>query len=202
MPESPIQRIVIQRLVHQLVSQRLVERAYNQPLIGNVERGAYVECMVELALSELRPFWSLTETWAAWDLQQQDTSARIEVKQSAALQTWSSTAPTKPPKFDIAPRSGYYDDGGSLWVAPETPQRFADVYIMAWHDERNAQIADHRQPDQWQFYVVAEERLPSGQKSISLNPLASLSRACSYAELASEVEDVLGDVQELKATRP
>lgn len=73
MARSSIERIVVQRLAHQLVTERLVDRVYNQPLIGNVERGAYVECMIELALSELRPPWRLTSTWAGWDLEQAES---------------------------------------------------------------------------------------------------------------------------------
>ena len=134
MADSPIDRIVLQRVVHQLVAQRLIDRVFNHRLIGNVERGGYVECMVELALSELHPPWSLTDTWASWDLEQQDTGARIEVKQSAARQTWSSaTNPARhAPSFDVAPRSGYYVDGGSEWVESDL-RRHADVYIMGWH---------------------------------------------------------------------
>ena len=50
-----------------------------------MERGAYIECMIELALRERQPAWSLTETWDRWDLENQKTRARIEIKQSAAL---------------------------------------------------------------------------------------------------------------------
>ena len=63
------------------------------------------------------------------------------------------------------------------------------------------QIADHHQPDQWQFYVVPEHRLPPGQKTISLNPLASLGHACSYAELAGAVRTAVNELPGLKAER-
>ena len=165
MSTSPIERIVTRRLVHQLVSQRLVERVYNQPLIGNVERGQYVECMIELALSEIRPPWTLTDTWSAWDLVQRDTGTRIEVKQSAAVQTWTTDANATPtPRFDIAPRTGYYPGDGDVWCAVDPPQRFADVYVLAWHNELDPDIADHRLPDQWEFYVVLLMRFVRGRK--------------------------------------
>ena len=200
MSNSAIDRIVTQRAVHQLVSERLIERVYNQPLISNVERGAYVECMVELALSESRPPWSLTDTWAAWDLRQDETGARIEVKQSAALQTWTAATPgNSPATFDIAPRTGYYEDGSGGWVEPTAPSRFTDLYIMAWHSERNPRVADHRRSDQWQFFVVPEHSLRPGQKRISLNPLARLSPPVSFEELPEIVEEALRALPSLKA---
>jgi hypothetical protein len=200
MTGSAIDRIVTQRVVHQLVTERLIERVFNRPLIGNVERGAYVECMIELALSDARPPWSLTDTWAAWDLRQDETSARIEVKQSAALQTWTTvTAGTSPPTFDIAPRTGYYKEDGADWFQPPTPARFSDIYVMAWHGERNPRVADHRRPDQWQFFVVPEHRLRRGQKSISLSPLARLNPPVAFDELAAALADTLRTLPNLKA---
>ena len=203
MPRSSIERIVVQRLAHQLVTQRLVERVYHQRLIGNVERGAYVECLIELALSELRPPWSLTGTWAAWDLEQAESGARIEIKQSSALQTWSgpNAVPSSgaSPTFDIAPRSGYYAADDSGWIANETPQRLADLYVLARHDETDPSIADHRLPEQWRFYVVPEHRLPPGQKSISLNPLSRLAEPCGFDDLAEAVERAIAEASVLKA---
>ena len=201
MPGSVIDRIVIQRVVHQLVAERLIERLYSKALISDVERGAYVECMVELALSESRPPWSLTATWDAWDLEQENTGARIEVKQSAHLQTWSgdnaSVAPR--PSFDIRARSGYSEDGSKHqgdW-RPTGWIRQADIYVMAWHGETDPLIADHRQPDQGQFHVVRESDLPE-QKSISLNPLRRLTPPVMFGDLTDAVEAAL-DGLSLKA---
>ena len=205
MTRSSIERIVVQRLAHQLVTQRLVERVYDRPLIGNVERGAYVECLIELALSELRPPWSLTGTWASWDLEQAESGARIEIKQSAALQTWSASSAAASaggsPTFDIAPRSGYYAADESGWVAAETPQRPADLYVMARHDETDPNVADQRLPEQWRFYVVPEHRLPPRQKSISLRPLSRLAEACGFDDLAETVERAMAETPGLKVER-
>lgn len=184
MPRSSIERIVVQRLAHQLVTQRLVERVFNQRLIINVDRGQYVECLIELALSELRPPWSLTDTWAAWDLEQQaENGARIEIKQSAALQTWDTPNAGRAREFNIA------------------PPRPADLYVMAWHDETDPNIADHRLPEQWRFYVVPEHRLPPGQKSITLRPLSRLAEVCDFDELAETVERAMAGLPGLKAAR-
>ena len=72
--------------------------------------------------------------------------------------------------FDIAPRTGYWSDGGSKWV--EQPGRPADIYIFAWHPVTEEQTADHRDPDQWEFYVVPEAELPPRQKTIALSRLS------------------------------
>ena len=199
MAGSNIERIVAQQLVHRLVSERLIERVYHQALISNVERGAYVECMIELALSEIRPSWRLTDTWHAWDLEQHETGARIEVKQSAARQTWSSaTEASSRPSFDIAPRSGYYVDGGDQWVESPEPRRFADLYVFAWHDEADPRVADHRLHSQWQFFVVPEQDLPQ-QKRISLNPLRERVDSCSYDQLAERTQAALSTIARWKA---
>ena len=198
MPQSPIERIVVSRVAHQLVVQRLVERVYDRRIISNVERGAYVECLIELALSELRPPWSLTDTWASWDLEQSDSGARIEIKQSAALQTWAAPSAKSSPTFDIAARSGYYTEGDNEWIETKTPQRHADLYVMARHDEDDPRVADQRLPDQWAFYVVPEHRLPE-QKSISLNPLRRLAEPCGFDELAEAVARAVAGLPSLKA---
>ena len=178
-------------MVHQLVAQRLVERAFSQPLINNAERGQYVECMIELALSDSRPHWHLTGTWDAWDLVQLRTGARIEVKQSAAAQPWTSpqTGRQSSSTFDIAPRNGYYINDAE-WYNADPPQRFADLYIFAHHDVADLEEADHRDPNQWRFYVIRELDLPA-QKSISLNPLKRLATDLAFGEVAAAVNVAL-----------
>ena len=128
-----------------------------------MERGTYVEHMIALALEELQ--WSLTWPWGPWDLQHQDR-ARIEVKQSAARPPWhqrpdNSEPPPRPypGRFGIKPSKGYYLEDGT-WKETSPPQRHADIYVFAWHPEEDLKIADHRRPDQWKFFVVAEEKLP------------------------------------------
>ena len=77
--------------------------------------------------------------------------------------------------------------------------RQADVYIMAWHGETNSQLADHRQSAQWQFFVIPEDRLPAGQRTIGLNPVASIRPPCALDELAERVVAEFAELPELKA---
>ena len=191
---------------------RSVESVYRQyPLINNVERGTYVEHMIALALEELR--WRLTWPWAAWDLQHRE-DARIEVKQSAARHPWHQrpdSEPLPPPyrgRFGIKkPSKGYYLEDGT-WKETSPPQRHADIYVFAWHpvtDLRNPdrrRRADHRRPDQWEFFVVAEESLPQDGKTDGITPrqLVKCDRAvrCAYEDLADNVAKVRESLDQLK----
>jgi hypothetical protein len=106
--------------------------------------------------------------WAGWDIEG-DKGLRIEVKQSAARQTWTelpglSGRPCAG-AFDIAARTGYFADGGSRWVAEVA--RHAHVYILAWHPIEDLAAADQRDPQQWLFFVIPSAELPADQKTIS-----------------------------------
>ena len=180
------------------VEGRLSERLWGQPIINNVARGLHVECMVELALQDHDPGWRLTDAWAGWDLEHGETLARVEVKQSAALQTWKAAKPS--PTFGIPPRKWWWDNARSVSVETR-PQRLADVYVFAWHPESDGNRADHREPEQWDFYVVAERDLSQEPltASISMGPLRRLTSPCGYNALAREVADTLAGLPALKA---
>ena len=198
-----VRQLAVDRLIHQQVVARLTSRIYDQPIIGNVERGVYVECMVELAMHSVDPRWSLTATWDAWDLEHNNSRARIEVKQSSCLQSWSPGSPTagivkSNASFDIRPRAGYWDSDAERAVDTGA-MRHADVYVFAWHGNCDPATADQRRSDQWEFYVVASDHLPAGQKTISLNPLRGLTTSCSFDQLAERVQAALSRIDRLKA---
>ena len=141
---------------------------YDRRVMNNIHRADYVECLVATLLG---PAWTLPWTsaydWAPWDLEHV-SGARIEVKQAAARQPWhrGESVPARPPRFDIAPRRGAYWTLDSTWV--EQPGRLADIYIFAWHPETRERIVDHREPEQWTFFVLRTETVPAAQRSISL----------------------------------
>jgi len=69
---------------------RLTHRLFGSPLLRNSIRGELVEEMVALALE---PEWALcADDWAACDLKQVGGPLRIQVKQSAARQSWHADA--------------------------------------------------------------------------------------------------------------
>jgi hypothetical protein len=106
----------------------------------------------------------------------------LEVKQSAARQTWAP--PRSPPqrRFDVALRQGRWE--GSVWL--DEPGRHAHLYLFADHPIAD-DTADHRDPTQWLFYPVAASALPLA-KTVSLARVAVLTSSCFYGELASCVE--------------
>ena len=134
-------------VMHNRVLEMLIRR-YDQRIMNNVQRGDYVECMIATALG---PDWRLTSEegwdWAAWDSEHTASETRLEIKQSAARQSWDrgSDTPRRNPGFDIRPRKGYWPKDGGPWVTD--PGRPADVYVFAWHGEAD-ELADHRDATQ------------------------------------------------------
>jgi hypothetical protein len=153
--------------------------AFGEPLISNIYRGLVAEIIVGAALG---PEWRLCSgDWRGWDFEH-PTGCRLEVKQSAARQTWTGERKATVSIFDIRARTGYFE--GADWVAD--PRRFADIYVFAHHPLTDAS-ADHRDPSQWRFYVVATDRLPPG-KTISLAKVMLLSDALPWIVLGVAVE--------------
>lgn len=159
--------------------------AFGQPLIVNYLRGLVAEVIVKAALG-LEWRWCSGD-WAGWDFEHAN-GTKLEVKQSAARQSWTQTAKVSSPRFDIAARAGRWD--GSTWIAGgDELQRHADVYVFAWHPVTD-ETADHRAPEQWMFYVVPTVNLPA-TKSLSLARVKVLADPSSFHDLATTVAGCL-----------
>jgi hypothetical protein len=155
--------------------------AFGSPLVSNIYRWLVAEIIVGAALG---PEWELCSgDWCGWDFEH-PTGLRLEVKQSAARQTWTGTRKATVPIFDIRTRTGYFDRAD--WVAD--PRRFAHIYVFAHHPIMDAS-ADHRDPSQWRFHVVPTNCLPTG-KTISLVKVALLSDPTPWIGLKAAVERV------------
>ena len=163
-------------------------RRYEQRIMNNFCRSDYIECMVASVLgANWRLTWMDGWDWAAWDCEHTPTGARLEIKQAAARQSWDheSTTIRRRPVFDIASRQGYWPRSGGPRI--EAPGRLAHLYVFAWHG-RCDENADHRNAEQWQFHVVSEGDLPSGQKSIGLARLGEIATQCGIADLRQVIE--------------
>lgn len=134
--------------------------AFGTPLVTNVLRGHVVEAVIALALE---PEWRwCSADYAAWDFERGD-GLRLEVRQSAFRQSWVTEPHIKiVRRFDIGARKYAWE--GSVRSA--LSGRAAQVYVFAYHDVRD-DTADHRDPKQWEFYVVPASLLPHA-KSISI----------------------------------
>ena len=120
----------------------------------------------------------------------------MQVKQSAARQSWHGpdAAPTRG-HFSIAHKTGRYEDDGR-WT--EQRSRNADLFVFAWHP-RTDPATDHREPEQWRFFVVPETALPPTQ-SLSLAKLRKLATYVSFADLKRAVIEQIA-ISRLSALR-
>ena len=161
----------------------VAEAMFGKPLVTNVFRSLLVEAMIAKALG---PEWRwCAADFAAWDLEH-ESGCRLEVKQSAARQSWSQPGGgSSSPRFDIAYRKGRWD--GSSWI--EGRARHAHAYVFAFHPLAG-EAADHRRAEQWRFYPVLTSALP-GAASISLERLGQLAAACVVTDLEAQVRALL-----------
>ena len=165
---------------------RIVESLLGTPLVNNAFRGTLVEAILANALE---PEWRwCADGWGSYDFEQ-DGPIGLEVKQSSARQTWHREGdnPSRG-SFDIATRKGRWDTDGA-WE--DAVGRFASVYVFAWHPEIDVRRADHRDPEQWEFYAVRSDRLPD-QKTISLGGVRNLANATKIDGIRDAVSQELG----------
>ena len=158
------------------VVERASQNLFGKPLVTNVYRSVVVEGIVAEAL----PDWD----WCSADYFEYDfvhpSGTRLEVKQTALKQTWATTAKPRP-KWDIAARK-------TLWVDEKriaAPGRNADIYLLGLHAVVDA-TADHREPSQWQFFVVPAQTLPPSA-TIGIGPLRRLAEPVTAHDLAEAV---------------
>jgi hypothetical protein len=171
------------------IALRLAARIFGQRLIANQYRSAFIEAMIE---PHLEPFgWRYVgDGWSGWDFEHYG-GHRLEVKQSAAQQTWSAPRRLRTRgAFDIAARTGYYYEGGSKYAA--VPGRCAQTYVFAWNgffdSGEHPLKADHRCPEQWEFYVVPTADLPrQAQKTIGLSAIRKLADPVGLSHLGVKV---------------
>jgi hypothetical protein len=170
--------------MNEQVKRRLIEALLGKPIVGNAFRGTLVEAIVAEALE---PHWRwCADGWGSYDFEGPGMLG-LEVKQSAARQSWhhQDAKPCKP-RFDIAERKGAYAETGE-WVA--RTGRAAAIYVFAYHPVFDASIADHRVPEQWEFYVVPTGSLPQ-RKTIGLSGVRALAAKVGFGQLLEAVNGV------------
>lgn len=163
------------------------DAAFGKPLITNVQRGTVAEAIIAFALE---PEWTwCSADYASWDFERAD-GLRLEVKQSARKQSWNTGPDVRGrPSFDISPRQGRWE--GDIWF--DEPGRSANIYIFAYHGVAD-EHADHRDPGQWEFYVVPTSILPPDQQRIALGSVRRLTSPCTYPSLRDCVNDLAASI--------
>lgn len=169
------------------LKERLTQGLLGAPLVSNAFRGTLVEAIIALAVE---PVWVWKDGgWGGHDFNGPD-GLRLEIKQSAARQSWHTpTCPVSSPRFDIKERTGFYDDA-EQWQ--DAPGRRAHLYCFAWHPVEDATIADHRDPDQWTFYIVRTSDLPDNQKTIGIGGIKRLTDPVQFDGLLEQLNKVVG----------
>ena len=151
-------------------------------LMSNALRGVLAEFLVSQAVGAIGT--SRIE-WDACDLRL-PSGARLEVKASGYLQSWSQRV-ISTPSFDIAPKRGW--DAASNTYSPSL-SRSSEAYVFALHAHTDRATADPLDVEQWAFYVVPTGRLDSQcatQKRIGLTSLSRLASPVRFSELAATV---------------
>lgn len=169
------------QITPQDIRDRASAAAFGNPLVTNAFCGIVVGMIVASALGD-ESTWTAVD-WGGWDFERKGDDLRLEVRQSAAMQSWGLAK--SPPSFDIGARTCYWKNGVEKIVL-EPPTRLAHVYVFAHHPQTD-QTADHRDPGQWRFYVIPTDQLPARQKSISLSGVRQLAKTevgVNYGELA------------------
>lgn len=169
------------------LQNRLLERLLGSRLINNAFRGTLVEAILAGALA---PDWQwCADGWGSYDFEL-TPGLGLEVKQSAALQDWYREGDKpNPGRFDIRPRKQRWDDVQQTWI--EKPGRAASIYVFAWHSDCDVARADHRDPQQWSFFVVLSSDLPM-QNTISLSGIKARADAVGIMEVKEAVDWKLG----------
>lgn len=158
-------------------------RHYAPKILGNAERGDIAE---EIVAGILDPGWQYCGgAWAGWDFQHSD-GTRIELKQSAARQTYTPKKASKP-IFSIKKKAGYWKDG-TVWKRAPIRTRFAHIYIFAWHGCVSDATCDQADPAQWQFYMVPTTQLPCKSTTVKLDTIQKMVRVYNADELPAAVE--------------
>ena len=167
------------------LERRIIALLLGRPLVTNVFRGLLVEAMLAQVLE---PDWRwCSQDWASHDFEN-DAGVRLEVKQSAALQSWSEgAARASDCRFDIAPRKQRWEGD----VRTLTDGRHAAIYIFAWHPETDPAKADHRRADQWQFFCLAERDLPN-QKTIARSVIGAMVKPIAIDRVREVLAQVTG----------
>ena len=154
-------------------------------VVSNATRGVVAEYLVAQALGVA--VGNVREEWAAFDLELPN-GTRIEVKSAAYIQSWYQKE-LSIISFGVR-KTRAWDKKTN--TQSEEKRRQADVYVFALLAHTDQNTLDPLDVCQWQFFVlptVTLDRRERSQESITLPSLHKLTRAITFSEIGSAVEE-------------
>jgi hypothetical protein len=144
--------------------RQLLAELFDQPLIQNNLRGVWMEYVVAEALGA--NFKLVSQDWHAWDIEWGVAAAvypdriRIQVKNTARTQTWGKHLGIYTDcMWSIALRNRpSYFEKYNPGIPCEQYGFHCEIFVLCHHPEEDWQKADHRDLEQWNFYVLPVTR--------------------------------------------
>ena len=134
------------------IAARVLTKFFTGPILDNTQRGYFCEAMVAEMLGPAARI--VSHGWHPWDIEFGDTRAdfpqriRIQVKNSARLQTWQRRGPDADCSF-ILPYRRRPGAAGPPGVTREERGFLCDLFALCDHPETDRTVADHTDPAQW-----------------------------------------------------
>ena len=156
-------------------------------LIGNAMRGILAEYIVASAVDGAG---GIRTEWDAFDIATPE-NIKIEVKSSAYIQSWfqkkrSNISFGIQPTRSLDPTNNTYSD---------VAERQADIYVFCVLAHKDQNTIDPLNLDQWEFYIIATDRLNElvgNQKTISLSSLEKLNPVkVNYGKIKDSVLEIM-----------
>jgi hypothetical protein len=153
----------------------------------NTARGFLAEFLVAQAVRSQAP---IRVEWAAHDVDADD-GARLEVKSSGFLQSWTQATPSAPSySFKSVRATRVWDETQGDYREVD-PEGRVDAWVFALQSCRDPDAYDPLDVDQWEFRVVPHRQLlASGQTSARLSFFERIGiKPSGFADLADAVRD-------------
>ena len=182
--------------------QTTLMRKYDTPIMNNVYRADYVECLARVyardrLVAYLDPRLGLGRMGLSAHV---GGPARGQAGRGEAIMGPRDirTAPLSALRHRAPHRPTGHRTGADGWTWTLRGV-WRNLYVFAWHNESRDGYADHRDANQWLFFVVAEQDLPKNRKSIGLTGLNAIVSPCRIADLKHAVENACPAQGALKA---
>lgn len=162
------------------IADAAARTAFGGPIVSNVYRALVAEAIVAAVLE---PRWRRAGAIGSASAFERGRY-RLEVRQAAALRAMDEE-PRREHEigFDVRPRP----------EAQEPRTRAAreagatTTFLFAFHGEGDPDFADHRDPEQWRFFLVPRQALPTRWR-VTLPAVRRLAPELRFGDLGAAIE--------------